>query len=347
MTYLIGANYPAQGPAHLDISFEQAADAYRAGSSFVAMGYAHPDARELKDLQDLFNLHDLAVEDASQGHQRAKLERYDDRSFFIVGRPAIYLDDSEEVKLGETHVFMGEKYFVALTRDSMRTQGEMRDKQQLALVLAAPDMSPARLLHRMVDSMVDGYAPVLAGLEHDNDQIEDALFADDISLDRDLAKRIYALLTQVIDFQRAVKPLERMLPRLTEYISNGTMSISPYPGASAEDIAAERTELLRQFRDVYDHTVRIKEGLEDLRSSLENALRVHDTLVGQQQNEDMKRISAWAALLMVPTIVGSVYGMNFDDMPELHWEYGYPAALGLMLISVLILVVVFRRKNWF
>ena len=154
------------------------------------------------------------------------------------------------------------------------------------------------------------------------------------------------LLNQVIDFQRACRPLESMIGRIIEGIRTGALDPSPYPGVSEEEKNEEAVELARQFRNVLDHVVHTKERLEDLRSSLENALRVHDTLLGQQQNDDTKKISAYAALLMVPTIVGSVYGMNFEVMPELKWEFGYPAALLLMVGSCLLLYWFFKKNKW-
>ena len=188
---------------------------------------------------------------------------------------------------------------------------------------------------------------MLDGLENDNDEIEDILFSTNERRDANsLAQRIYELLNQVIDFQRACRPLESMIGRIIEGMRTGALDPSPYPGVSDEEKNEEAVELARQFRNVLDHVTQTKERLEDLRSSLENALRVHDTLLGQQQNDDTKKISAYAALLMVPTIVGSVYGMNFEVMPELKWEFGYPAALLLMVGSCLLLYWFFKKNKW-
>ena len=137
-----------------------------------------------------------------------------------------------------------------------------------------------------------------------------------------------------------------MIGRIIEGMRTGALDHSPYTGASDEEKNEEAVELARQFRNVLDHVTQTKERLEDLRSSLENALRVHDTLLGQQQNDDTKKISAYAALLMVPTIVGSIYGMNFEVMPELKWEFGYPAALLLMVGSCLLLYWFFKKNKW-
>lgn len=344
MTYITGAIYPSGDRIRIGAPEEETLNAYQQPNTAVALGYANPDIHELHALQETFNLHELAIEDAGRGHQRAKLERYGD-SLFTVIRPAIYLDKEEEVRLSELHLFTGPRYTLALVRDEQRSNQRINDK--FNLLYATPDASPARLLHRILDSTVDRYAPVLEGLENDNDEIEDILFsAHDRQDANSLAQRIYELLNQVIDFQRACRPLEPMMGRIIEGLRTGALDPSPYPGASQGEVEDEAVELARQFRNVLDHVVHTKERLEDLRSSLENALRVHDTLLGQQQNDDTKKISAYAALLMVPTIVGSVYGMNFEVMPELKWEFGYPAALLLMLVSCLLLYWFFKKNKW-
>ena len=340
MTYITGAIYPSGDRIRVGTPEEETLNAYQQPNTAVALGYANANIHELHALQETFNLHELAIEDAGRGHQRAKLERYGD-SLFTVIRPAIYLDKEEEVRLSELHLFTGPRYTLALVRD------EQRINDKFNLLYATPDASPARLLHRILDSTVDRYAPVLEGLENDNDEIEDILFSTNERRDANsLAQRIYELLNQVIDFQRACRPLEPMMGRIIEGLRTGALDPSPYPGASQGEVEDEAVELARQFRNVLDHVTQTKERLEDLRSSLENALRVHDTLLGQQQNDDTKKISAYAALLMVPTIVGSVYGMNFEVMPELKWEFGYPAALLLMVGSCLLLYWFFKKNKW-
>ena len=138
-----------------------------------------------------------------------------------------------------------------------------------------------------------------------------------------------------------------MLARIMQQIRDGVLDVSPYTGATATEIAQEKDELQRQFRNIQDHVVQVKERLEDLRTSLQNTRTVHDTIVAQQQNEDMKRISAGAAILVVPTIIGSIYGMNFEDMPELKWTYGYPASLVLMVVACVVVYLFFKKRGWF
>lgn len=343
MAYVTGATYPAHGTPTLNAPQQDVLHIWRAGASAVALGYTSPTETELAELQNAFGLHELAIEDSMHGHQRAKLERYG-TSLFTVVRPAVYLDAEEEVHLGEVHLFTGRNYLVGLVKDQLRSQQQVHT--MLAELFAEPGASPARLLHRILDNTVDRYAPVLAGLENDSDEIEDALFTDG-GKNRGISQRIYGLLNQVVDFQRACKPLDSMLVRIIEDVRLGALDAAPHPGATPEQVQAESLELQRQFRDVHDHVVHLKEQLEDLRVSLQNALTVHDTLVAHQQNEDMKRVSAGAAILVVPTIIGSIYGMNFEHMPELKWEYGYPASLALMALACLGVYLFFKKRGWF
>lgn len=211
MTYITGAIYPSGDRIRVGAPEEETLNAYQQPNTAVALGYANTGIHELHRLQEIFNLHELAIEDAGRGHQRAKLERYGD-SLFTVIRPAIYLDKEEEVRLSELHLFTGPRYTLALVRDEQRSDRNIND--QFNLLYATPDASPARLLHRILDSTVDGYAPVLDGLENDNDEIEDILFSTSERREANsLAQRIYELLNQVIDFQRACRPLESMIDR--------------------------------------------------------------------------------------------------------------------------------------
>jgi magnesium transporter len=201
-------------------------------------------------------------------------------------------------------------------------------------------LGPPAVLYAIVDQVVDEYAPVAAGLENDIDEIEDQLFNGDPAV----ARRIYELTREVIAFQRATRPLAGMLDALQ----------------ASYDSAAVDVELQRLLRDVADHVIRVVERVDSFRSLLQNALTVHSTLVAQRQNdetrsltetslaqnEEVKRISSWAAILFAPTLVGTIYGMNFEHMPELRWRAGYPLALLAMLALGVLLYLVFRRKRW-
>jgi magnesium transporter len=271
-----------------------------------------------------FGLHPLAVEDALAGHQRAKLERYGSTQFVVL-RPAHYRDDVEKVEFGEVHLFVGSTFVVTVRRT---------DRPDLALVRqrleAAPELlarGPQAVLYAVLDRVVDDYAPVAAGLENDVDEIEDQLFERGAT---ELSRRIYELSREVMMFQRATRPLLDVVGDLKQIV-----------GEHAVDI-----EVARGFRDVLDHTHRIVDRVGACRALLDNALTTHLTLVGQDQNDQVKRISSWAAILFAPTLVGTIYGMNFDNMPELHWAYGYPLAVLAMVAMGGALYAAFRTKGW-
>ncbi|KUG61577.1 magnesium and cobalt transport protein CorA [Kocuria sp. CPCC 205268] len=301
------------------------------------IGLYRPEPPEVQSVAAEFRLHDLAVEDALKGHQRAKLERFGD-TLFVVLRPARYLDDVEKVEFGELHVFVGRDFVVTVRHAESPDLAAVRRRLE-----AAPELlgaGPQAVLYGILDEVVDGYAPVVAGLENDIDEIEDQIFG----ADRDVSRRVYELSREVIEFQRAVHPLVAMLEALQL-------------GAEKHGLGVE---LQQRLRDVQDHAIRVGERADAFRVLLQNALTVHATLVGQRQNDEMqrltesalaqseevKRISSWAAILFAPTLVGTVYGMNFEHMPELAWPLGYPLALLAMLGMGVALYGVFKWKRW-
>jgi magnesium transporter len=253
----------------------------------------------------------------------------------VVLRPARYLDDEEEVEFGEVHVFVGPDFVVTIRHAESPDLGRVRRRMESQPELLT--LGPLSILYAILDEVVDEYGPVIAGLENDIDEIEDQLFNGD----PDVSRRIFGLSREVMDFQRAVKPLAPMIETL-------------------RDDESLDLELRRALRDVLDHAVSAAERADQFRAILDNALAVNSALVAQAQNEEMRRmtefgldqndqvkkVSGWAAILFAPTLVGGIYGMNFDYMPELHWLFGYPMALGLMLASSLTLFFVFRRRGW-
>lgn len=297
-----------------------------------------PDEGELESLATEFGLHELAIEDAILAHQRPKLERYGE-TLFVVLRAARYLDDIEDVEFAELHLFIGEDFVITVNHSEapdlsgVRRRLEDDDPELLS-------QGPEAVLYAILDAVVDGYAPVVAGLENDIDEIEVEVFRGDPAVSR----RIYELSREVVDFQRASQPLTTMLSALSAGFVKYQID----------------TELQRYLRDVADHVTEVNERIEGFRLLLRDILTVNATLVAQRQNEEMKllseasnaqneevkRISAWAAILFAPTLIGTVYGMNFDHMPELHWTWGYPFALGLMLMVSVTLYVVFKRRDW-
>ncbi|WP_211878778.1 magnesium and cobalt transport protein CorA [Pseudarthrobacter albicanus] len=307
----------------------------RQGMAWI--GLYRPDAEELRSVAEEFDLSHLAVEDALAGHQRAKLEHYGE-TLFLVLRPARYLDDLEKVEFGEIHVFAGADFVVTVRRaespDLARVRRRMESEPEFL------SLGPAAVLYAIVDQVVDEYEPVAAGLENDIDEIEDELFAADPGVSR----RIYELSRQVIMFQRATAPLAALLQALMV----GSPDQKPAP------------ELQDHFRDVLDHVLRLNDRITAFRALLQNALAVNAALVAQRQNDEMrlltessiaqneevKRISSWAAILFAPTLIASIYGMNFRAMPELEWFFGYPMALGLMVAMGLVLYWTFRHNKW-
>jgi magnesium transporter len=301
------------------------------------IGLYRPAEAQLLAVAEEFRLHELAVEDAIVAHQRPKLERYGD-TLFVVLRAARYLDDVEEVEFGEIHLFVGSDFVLTVRHsqapDLAAVRRRMEDEPELLR------LGPEAVLYAILDTVVDGYAPVVAGLQNDIDEIETEVFGGDPKVSR----RIYELSREVIEFQRAARPLLGMLEGLM----------------AGFDKYGTDEELQRYLRDVADHATTVAERVDGFRQMLADILTVNATLVGQAQNEEMKnlteasfaqneeikKVSAWAAILFAPTLIGTVYGMNFRHMPELGWVFGYPFALGLMLAVSLTLYVVFKGRGW-
>ncbi|PPF22375.1 magnesium/cobalt transporter CorA [Rathayibacter sp. AY1A7] len=324
-----------RNPDSLEDTFELMRDEH--GMAWI--GLYRPTREEVEAVAEEFGLHPLAVEDALSGHQRAKLERYDD-GLFVVLRPARYADAAETVVFGELHVFVGPDFVVTIRHADSPDLARVRRRLEEDPALLA--RGPEAVLYAILDQVVDEYAPVVFGVQGDVDEIEDQLFGDDS--DDGLSERIYRLSREVIHFQRSVQPLTALLHELLQESTPVEGEPSPSP---------ERIELRRSLRDVLDHTIRVTEAVDSLRAILDKALTVHSTLVsrrqtetGLAQNDVVRKISSWAAILFAPTLVAGIYGMNFDDMPELHWRLGYPWALGLMLLFGFALYAVFKRKKW-
>ncbi|WP_433858647.1 magnesium and cobalt transport protein CorA [Streptomyces kronopolitis] len=308
-----------------------------AAGTLAWIGLHRPTPAELVTLASEFDLHPLAVEDALEAHQRPKLERYGG-TLFVVLRAARYLDDAEEVDFAELHVFVGRDFVITVRHggapDLSAVRHRMEDTPELL------KRGPEAVLYAILDAVVDGYAPVVDGVQNDIDEIETEVFGGDPGVSR----RIYELSREVVEFQRATRPLNGMLENLT---------------AGFEKYAIDE-ELRRYLRDVADHALHTTERVDGFRQALQDILTVNATLVNQQQNaemralaeagfeqnEEIKKISAWAAILFAPTLVGTIYGMNFHSMPELHWALGYPFAVVLMAMVCTGLYIVFKRRGW-
>ncbi|MFJ7150454.1 magnesium and cobalt transport protein CorA [Streptomyces sp. NPDC100445] len=301
------------------------------------IGLARPTGSELHSLAVEFDLHPLAIEDAMEAHQRPKLERYGD-TLFVVLRAARYLDAPEEVDFGELHVFVGPDFVITVRHGDAPDLSAVRRRMEDAPELLA--LGPEAVLYAILDAVVDGYAPVVAGVQNDIDEIETEVFRGD----PEVSRRIYELSREMVEFQRATRPLVGMLHGL----------MAGFAKYETDE------ELQRYLRDVADHVTHTSERVDGFRQALTDILTVNATLVTQQQNaemralaeagfeqnEEVKKISSWAAILFAPTLVGTIYGMNFDHMPELHWLFGYPFAILLMAVVCTTLYVVFKRRDW-
>ncbi|MFC4604038.1 magnesium and cobalt transport protein CorA [Rhodococcus kronopolitis] len=325
--------YRIETPSNLAEALRSLPDA----SSMAWIGMYRPDAEQLYAAAEQFGLHELAVEDAIVAHQRPKLERYGD-TLFVVLRAARYLDETERVDFGELHIFCGPTFVLTVRHSESPDLSAVRARME-----SDPDLlrlGPEAVLYAILDAVVDGYAPVVAGLQNDIDEIETEVFSGDPKVSR----RIYELTREVIEFQRATRPLLDMLSGLS---------------AGFEKYNTDE-ELQKYLRDVTDHATTVVERADGFRQLLGNILTVNATLVSQTQNEEMsaltqasyaqneeiKKVSAWAAILFAPTLIGTVYGMNFDSMPELHWAGGYPMALGMMMLTCGGLYTIFKRRGW-
>ncbi|MGW1955765.1 magnesium and cobalt transport protein CorA [Streptomyces sp. NPDC001920] len=317
------------------------ADTYRElreqPSGMAWIGLARPTESELLSLAAEFDLHPLAVEDAMEAHQRPKLERYGD-TLFVVLRAARYLDAPEEVDFGELHVFVGPDFVITVRHGAAPDLSAVRRRMEESPELLK--LGPEAVLYAILDAVVDDYAPVVAGVQNDIDEIETEVFRGD----PEVSRRIYELSREMVEFQRATRPLVGML--------HGLMA-----GFSKYDTDEE---LQRYLRDVADHVTHTSERVDGFRQALTEILTVNATLVTQQQNaemralaeagfeqnEEIKKVSSWAAILFAPTLVGTIYGMNFTHMPELRWVLGYPFAIALMGVVCTSLYLIFKRRDW-
>jgi magnesium transporter len=305
------------------LSLEGASQACRQDGAFVWLGLFEPTPDELDAVRREFGLHELAAEDALHAHQRPKLEVYDD-TLFVVLKPARYVDSEEVVETGEIHLFVSEGFVVAVRHGEASSLKEARKRLEGRSDLVAA--GTGGVLYAIVDKVVDDYEPVVEGLEQDIQQIEAQVFSGDRT---NPAERIYKMEREVLEFSRAVTPLTPAIDRLAR-----------------GHFALIDDNLHEYFRDVHDHLLREGQRIDGFRDLLSSALQANLTQVGVRQNEDMRRITAWVAILAVPTAVAGIYGMNFEHMPELRWTYGYPAVLLVTLVICAVLYRRFRRAGW-
>jgi magnesium transporter len=290
---------------------------------FVWVGLHEPSEEELATIEEEFGLHPLAVEDAFMAHQRPKLERYED-TLFLTLKSLWYVDADDAVETGEINMFVGQDFVITVRHGSgSELHSARRDLEAKSAVLTH---GPSAVVYAVCDRVVDGYLSVMSSLEEDVDEVETSVFSPQRTND---SVRIYTLKRELAEARRAVFPLRDPMRRFA------TGAVPGIDEASAPF-----------FRDVLDHLNRASETVDGLDQLLSTAFDAHLAQISVQQNEDMRKISAGAAIVVVPTLIAGVYGMNFRHMPELSWTYGYPYAIALMAGTVFVLWVWFKRSGW-
>ena len=316
--------YSADGHRIGEVVIEDISEILRFPGQFIWIGLHEPSEELLREVQEEFSLHDLAVEDAHRAHQRPKLEEYGN-SLFVVLRTA-QAGEAGKVRFGETHVFVGPNYVVSVRHGASLTYRDVRARCE-----ANPQMlrqGPGFVLYAIMDFVVDHYFPIVDRLEDELEVLEQNLFEP--AAHRATTQRIYDLKVELLSLKRSVLPLVEVCNRLVRF-----------------DLPIVPAETRLYFRDVYDHVLRINEQIDIMREMLTSALETSLALASVRQNEVMKKLAGWAAILAVPTMVAGIYGMNFEFMPELTSRFGYPAALTGMAALCGLLYWNFKRLGWF
>ncbi|MGI5407131.1 magnesium/cobalt transporter CorA [Streptomyces chartreusis] len=317
-----------EGPA----DFSDALDLCRLqDDAFVWIGLYEPTETEFDKVTEEFGLHPLAVEDALNAHQRPKLEVYDD-SLFMVLKPVGYEPKSDIVSSGEVMVFIGDSFVVTVRHGEEAPLGVVRERLE-----HEPEMlrhGPTAVLYTIADAVVDHYVEVAGELGTDLAELEAEVFSPTAGGSRHTASRIYAFKRQIMEFRRATGPLAQPVSRLA-----GT-------GLIGARVLFVHDKAQPFFRDVSDHLTRVNEAVEGLDRLVSDVLSAHLAQMSVRQNDDMRKISAWAAMAAVPTMIAGIYGMNFEHMPELHWTGSYPVLILAMAAVEVLLYRLFKRRGW-
>lgn len=315
-------------PGHLD-HVEALAEVRRRGTGFVWVGLYEPDEALMQGVAKVFELHELAVEDVVHAHQRPKLERYDD-TLFMVLKTVRYVEHespttaNEIVETGEIMAFLAEDFIVTVRHGLHSALRGLRS--ELEAVPERLAAGPSAVLHAIADHAVDAYLDVSEAFENDIDVMETLVFAPGSPIS---AEQMYLVKREIVELRRAVMPLATPLRKLAE----GAMPVVP-------------EEIRNYFRDVDDHLTTVTERIMGFDEQLTTLVDATLAKLSLQQNNDMRKITAWAAIIAVPTMGVGVYGMNFDYMPELHWKYGYPLVMTVILAACLLLYRIFKGKKW-
>jgi magnesium transporter len=306
-----------------DLSLEQISDVLAVDDgSFVWVGLYEPEEALLDSLQEEFDLHDLAIEDAHHAHQRPKIEAYGN-SLFIAVHTAQAV--SGQVAFGETHVFMGPRYLLTVRHGASLSYAPVRARCEREPDLLA--LGPSYGLYAVLDFIVDNYLPIVDEFRDTLNELEQDIFAE--SFRRDTIVKLYELKRELTRLRLAVAPMQDITGQLTRVHTN---------------LVGEEMRLY--FRDVFDHTLRVNDATDTLREMLTAAMSVNLALVTVAQGEVVKRLAGWAGLLAAPTLVASWYGMNFEHMPELGGRYSYVVLVGVTAAIIGGLFIVLRRAKW-
>ncbi|MEA2781295.1 MAG: magnesium transporter [Rhodospirillaceae bacterium] len=288
----------------------------------IWIGLHEPDAALLTKLQHRFGLHDLAIEDAHQAHQRPKLEVYGD-SLFLVLRTAQLVDGN--IQFGETHIFAGRGYVISIRHGPSVSYAEVRRRCEQApqMLKKGEDF----IVYALMDFVVDNYFPIVTAMQDEVSAIEGRIFQD--TFDHQTVEHIYELRSNLLTLRNVVSPLVEICNRMIRF-----------------DVPLIDRDTHLYFRDVYDHALKVNEGIDTQRELLTSALEANLLLSSVRQNEVMKKLGAWGAILAVPTAIAGIYGMNFQNMPELHWRFGYPIIMFVIIGICGLLYSRFKRSGW-
>ncbi|HEX8066009.1 MAG TPA: magnesium/cobalt transporter CorA [Thermoleophilaceae bacterium] len=302
-------------------------EAYRAGAAddarFVWIGLHEPSPEEFDAVAREFELHELAAEDAVKPHQRPKLEVYDD-TVFLVLKTVSYEEEDSQVETGQVMLFVGPGFLITIRHGPYADLHPVREEVERRPELLRCGVGA--VVYAILDRVVDHYAPVVDAVDEDIEEVENEVFSDTRT---NPTERIYKLQREVLELHRATAPLVDPLDRITR-----------------GEFGFVSDELASYFRDVYDHVVRADEQVESFRDLLHGMLEANMAQISVRQNDDMRKISAWVAIIAVPTAVAGIYGMNFEHMPELRWKFGYPLSLLAMLVACTVLYRAFKRAGW-
>lgn len=306
-----------------DVELNKVHEVLKDANQFVWIGLHEPSEEVLQRVQEEFNLHDLAIEDAHLAHQRPKIELYGD-TVFIVLRTA-HKNQQQHIEFGETHFFVGKNFIVSVRHGSTVAYTEVRARCESMPELLGKGQG--FVLYAIMDFIVDRYFPVVDDMENDLETIEDKIFKEKPS--RATTEQIYQLKRELLEVKRAVSPLVDICNRLMRF-----------------DIKSISVETHPYFRDIYDHVVRINEMVDNTRELLNTALEANFSLISISQNDTSKKFAGWAAIIAVPTMVAGFWGMNFRVIPETQSEYGFYSIILGTIAACIFLYVLFRRSGW-